>query len=504
MGFKDTISLPLEAGPSVLDVHLVPPHLLAALEYVAARLARKSLALDLVLVRRDYQLPSILPPFASASPRQEPAPTAASSVLASSSSSSSAFSISSSSPQQPRFAPVTALKQLVRTASRRASDPIRPTRTRQGSQASVASLPFNLDSIRRTPSSAAPSSPSSIFSADLPSPAAPEPPFGVCLVHDPALSTRAHRTLCGILARAEQRFGTGGPWFSQPVSPAACGLPVQLFSSSLVQNEVLFASQGLSLVSLDRFFSLKCALSSYSMTRSPVRLEDATDELHRFVLANNGTRVSKSALLRSYDWLSLSDDTVDHLDRMYRRAYGGPEQVGAIAGMPDPATPPHPEPAPEPETSPSPCQDDLLEAEFAFPHPDDIGIAITTPETSLSPSPRVPTLKLQIDFGPTPPPTDSPRWPWQDDDDDDDDDGDRTALPENFLTIGFDPWAEPSIDHVLSTKPVVLSPDPFAKGPGPLTPKTYGDISPVTRGEWGFLMVDSVLRSGRTVTVETC
>lgn len=189
MGFKNSISLPLEAGSSVLDVHVVPPRLQAALEYVAARLARKSLALDLVLVRRDYQLPSVRPPFDP--PASPPPPTACS---------TSAFSVSSLTPQQPGFAPVSALRQLARTVSRRASDPIRrrPTRSRHGSHASLASLPATLaslpatlDSLRRAPS---------------PVSAAP---FGVCLVHDPALSPRARKILCGVLAVAEQKFGIG-------------------------------------------------------------------------------------------------------------------------------------------------------------------------------------------------------------------------------------------------------------------------------------------------------
>lgn len=291
-----------------------------------------------------------------------------------------------------------------------------------------------------------------------------------------------------------------GPWFSRPLSPAACGLPAHLFSSSVVQNEVLFASPGLSLVSLDRFFSLKCALSSYSMTRSRVRLEDAADELHRFVLANNGTRVSKTALVRSYDWLSLSDDTIHHLDRMYRQAYGGPDRVGAIAGMPESSA------FAEPSPSPSLCGHEMPRADFPFPHPDEIGVALTTPEVSLPPSPISPAITLQTVVGPMLSPTDGPRWPWQDDEDDDDDivNADHAALPENFLASDLDSWPESSIDHVMSTKPVVLSPGPLVTGSGPLTPNTYGDISPVTRDEWGFLMVDSPLRGGRTVTVETC
>jgi hypothetical protein len=36
---------------------------------------------------------------------------------------------------------------------------------------------------------------------------------------------------------------------------------------------------------------------------------------------------------------------------------------------------------------------------------------------------------------------------------------------------------------------------------GPMTPNGYDDISPITRGEWGLLMVQ---KSGRTVNVEMC
>lgn len=43
-----------------------------------------------------------------------------------------------------------------------------------------------------------------------------------------------------------------------------------------------------------------------------------------------------------------------------------------------------------------------------------------------------------------------------------------------------------------------------AQALGPITPNASDDISPITRGEWGFMMVDNALNGGRTVTVETC
>ena len=36
---------------------------------------------------------------------------------------------------------------------------------------------------------------------------------------------------------------------------------------------------------------------------------------------------------------------------------------------------------------------------------------------------------------------------------------------------------------------------------GPMTPHDYEDISPITRGEWGFLVAD---QSARQVAVTTC
>jgi hypothetical protein len=39
------------------------------------------------------------------------------------------------------------------------------------------------------------------------------------------------------------------------------------------------------------------------------------------------------------------------------------------------------------------------------------------------------------------------------------------------------------------------------RGPGPLTPNSREDITPVTKGEWTFLRVDASARRGG---VETC
>ena len=65
MSLKNNISSPLEAGTSNFDSQNLPPHLVVALRYASARLASKDLHITLILVRKDYQLPSTIPPVGS-------------------------------------------------------------------------------------------------------------------------------------------------------------------------------------------------------------------------------------------------------------------------------------------------------------------------------------------------------------------------------------------------------------------------------------------------------
>jgi hypothetical protein len=252
-------------------------------------------------------------------------------------------------------------------------------------------------------------------------------------------------------------------------------------------------------------YSLKSALSSYSKTKSPLRLEDAVDELRRIILATNGTKVSKTAILRSYDWLSVSNSALIDLDRMYRRAYGGPEQHGGIAGLTSFA-----EPAIKPISD---SQERHFEEEAS-----EATINITASKGK-TPSPK-PLLKLQTNFTPGPLLRPKPRKleapaqvPVQVEAGEEED-GDRTARPTDQLYFTMQQWEPPStIDQILTAGPVnrsafsPLTPTPIMSPGstrfGPMTPHDYDDISPTTRGEWGFMLADNAFQSGRKVGVET-
>lgn len=207
------------------------------------------------------------------------------------------------------------------------------------------------------------------------------------------------------------------------------------------------------------------------------------------MLATNGRKVTKPELLRSYDWLSVSQQAIVDLDRMYKRAYGGPDEVGAIAGM---VTSKRHRPVLEPFIRPDDefrrDQEDVEEDDDDDSERGNIGLALTTPEKPLTPK-AAPVLKLQTNF-------EKPKHA--------DEDGERTARPVDQLPTMLQSWPVSSIGQVLSA--TALSPSESRSSMmrlGPKTPNGYEDISPITRGEWGFLTTDNVFRSNRTAAVET-
>ncbi|KAL7930511.1 hypothetical protein V8C35DRAFT_312857 [Trichoderma chlorosporum] len=489
---KDRISSPLEAGPSVLDTHHIAPHLVPVLEYTSSKLAKKAVHLTLIIVKRDYQLLNSLPsPYCHSMPGTPDSP-----LLTGGSSGSSRLGFSS---------PVVALKHLMRSASqhvvgsspRSAVPPISYPLTEPS-----PSPKFRWPLSPTTPLSPPPMTPSTTSSLTTTDSSGPPTPnyAGLRCFHAGDVSPRTEKILKSTLIKAGNKFGVGSGWLVPFTSPSTRDLTTQLFHSSVVQNEILFSSDGLTLLTLDRLYSIKSALSSYSKTSSALRLEDAVDELRRYVLASNGRKVTRADLLRSYDWLSISNAAIIDLDRMYRRAYGGPELIGGIAGMPlDRPPKPFVLRLPPKNKFVDDWEDGDLSPSSTILDDGIVKVAMTAVKLSRPPTPRRigPTLKLQTDFSP------KPESLYEDKvaKDNDSDDEVYTARPIDRSTAPM--WnSRLTIDQMLSP---AQNQDLQAYSPaiGPVTPHAYDDISPVTRGEWGFLMGGNGLNIGKTAAVET-
>ena len=168
------------------------------------------------------------------------------------------------------------------------------------------------------------------------------------------------------------------------------------------------------------------------------------DELRRLVLAQCGRRITKGYLLRAYDWLGISLAALVDVNQGYKVAYGGEKRVGGI------------EVQDEERKSPPP-----LKTSFNLKQIREMKLTSTTFAEDGYAIPRRKIREVEV--------------------------GESAKGPDSGLS------AE--------------SPAQEDRGPhrrGPMTPNGGEDITPVTKGEWCFLMVGDGWREARTVAVETC
>ncbi|KAI4596592.1 hypothetical protein KJ359_005348 [Pestalotiopsis sp. 9143b] len=532
---KQSISSPLEAGTSILDTQSLPPHLTEALEYASKRLARKAMHITLIVVRREHHLPSSGTSLT----------TATSSTTSSPASPEFSWSSGPLSPTRLASQGAAGLRHLVRrgtggsvsstsSSSSSASDAsaprsavASPTFSSTPATPCTPATPYSVTTCTSTSSSSSSTSSSAASSAGGPN------PWGARLIHATPLSPREEYHLRRAISKAERKFQTG-TGFLAPASSSSASSPWSssstcgLYSRDVVrrcvrQNEVLFASEGLTLLGLDRLYAFKSALAAYARTTlrgwrkqdREARLEDAVDELRRLVLSRRGggkQRLERKELYACYEWIGVSAGALGDVERMYRRAYGGAQQTGAF----DEAV----------------MADITVHVENSTHHKagDDVPLKLSVARTPSqpvvkigkppSPKAHTPVLKLKTSFdttaiqkpaafrpktantqqGPTELAIKIDVLPEEEEDT-------NTARPKD--TPAF--WS--GIDEMLTTKQrdeqVAMSPAiqrlrVSQQRLGPSTPNGYDDISPVTRGEWGFLFQGRGWTGGRTAAVETC
>lgn len=560
---KQRISSPLEAGQSLLDANNLPPHLTGALDYVSKRLARKALHITLVVVRKGYQLPSSVPPtptsppatpdliglgnnspsfssarFASMSPvaglRQLVRRGTNTSIASSStSSSSSTDSIPRSAATSPTFSPPPTTAEALASPRRWPLTPLTPgTPMTPHTPCSIATnTTTTTSSVTSNSGGRGPQTANA---------------FGIRLIYTTPLGLKVEKTLRATITKAERRFQIGTGWLLPPATTAAaCGLNADLVRRSLLQNEVLFSSEGLTLLGLDRLYTFKSALAAYTRAlgkapmspRSPALnstammmtttteatrfIEDAVDELRRLVLANGGRQVSRADLHRSYDWMGVNAGALADVERMYRRAYGGRERAGAFEASPSEES--------EREVITRAASSRPIKPPQQQQQQQTAVVKIGTPPPPKNPTPL---LKLNTNIAtaspklvrpkPKPVPQQQQEMPKEKevieleikiDDiswiaDEEDEDGDRTALPIqgmpfwNGLGASIDEMMLQQDDHQGRDSHQFLRQSQQVVGP--LTPNGYDDISPITRGEWGFLFSGDGWKQGKTAAVETC
>lgn len=540
---KQSISSPLEAGTSILDTQSLPPHLTEALEYASKRLARKAMHITLIVVRREHQLPSSGISLT----------TTTSSTTSSPASPEFSWSSGPLSPTRLASQGAAGLRHLVRrgtggsvsstsSSSSSASDAsaprsavASPTFSSTPATPCTPATPYSATTCTSTSSSSSSSTSSSAASS-----AGGPNPWGARLIHATPLSPREEYHLRRAISKAERKFQTGtgflAPATSSSSSPWSSLSTCGLYSRDVVrrcvrQNEVLFASEGLTLLGLDRLYAFKSALAAYARTTlrgwrkqdREARLEDAVDELRRLVLSRRGNKtLERKELYACYEWIGVSAGALGDVERMYRRAYGGAQQTGAFdeAVMADITV--HVEN--NNSTHNNKAGDDVPLKLSVARTPSQPVVKIGKPP---SPKAHTPVLKLKTSFDTTAiqkpaairpkPNSNTQQGPTElaikiDVLPEEEEEDTNTARPKD--TPAF--WS--GIDEMLTTRQrhgdeqVAMSPviqrlrvsSQQQQRLGPSTPNGYDDISPVTRGEWGFLFQGRGWTGGRTAAVETC
>lgn len=154
------------------------------------------------------------------------------------------------------------------------------------------------------------------------------PSSNIRLIYTTPLDPRADKLVTSTLARATRKFGLGASLTARDA--ATYNMQPDVLHRSILQNEFLLRTEGLTLLSLDHLYTFKSALAHYSAGTSELgsdfRLEDAVDELRRCILSSAGGRLKlpKSVLVGTYEWLGPVDEAaLGDIMRMYCRAYGG-------------------------------------------------------------------------------------------------------------------------------------------------------------------------------------
>jgi hypothetical protein len=185
-----------------------------------------------------------------------------------------------------------------------------------------------------------------------------------------------------------------------------------------------------------------------------VDLTSAVDELRRLVLAQNGRRITKGYLMRAYEWLGVSLAALVDVNEGYKTAYGGQARTGGI------------EVANEERKSPPP-----LKTSFAMKD--------------------IRRMKISVGFGDQSPTAETESSTSSENSSDCDEEG--SALVE----VGESAKGKDAgVDG--------MRPDRGPHRRGPTTPNGFEDITPVTKGEWCFLMVGDGWKEAKTAAVVTC
>ncbi|KAL4790399.1 hypothetical protein BDV19DRAFT_334470 [Aspergillus venezuelensis] len=253
-----------------------------------------------------------------------------------------------------------------------------------------------------------------------------------------------NRALTRAIAKATVRFSLGQSW-SDALSRSQHERHANeyLIERSILQNEVVFSREGLTLLNVDRIYTFKRRLCILSTSKQAPPRESWIDScvrlLHRTIEDFQGRPFSKAFFHRVYEQLDVHDDLLTQVAEVYKKQYA---TEGIV--IPSPAKP-----------------------------------AVVVVEKK-----KTPVRTIRIRKQTAPPKAGTGLTP-------------RSAAgttPRSLAGTGLTPRSGTS-----------AGPPPSRAGPplskrGPKTPLSASDVTPITRNEWNLLFGPDFKKTHPTVT----
>lgn len=151
------------------------------------------------------------------------------------------------------------------------------------------------------------------------------------------LELQSWRTLYNAVAKGAKKFSLGQSWTDALArSQHERHANEYLIQQSILQNEVAFSQEGLTLLKMDRIYTFKRRLCILSHGRNTF-LEDSdidscVDLLHRTILDFQGRTFSKAFFHRVYEQLDVKDELLMKVANAYQSKY---QQDGIVLSKPE-------------------------------------------------------------------------------------------------------------------------------------------------------------------------
>lgn len=169
-------------------------------------------------------------------------------------------------------------------------------------------------------------------------------PSDLIIIPITPLDTPSWRVLERAIAKAAKKFSLGQSW-SEALNRSQYERQANeyLMQQSILQNEVVFSQEGLTLLNVDRIYAFKrrlCILSNRPFSRTEHAMASCVKLLHRLIADFQGRPFSKAFFHRVYEQLHVSDELLAAVAAAYKNTH---KQEAII--LPQPPQKQHPQKA---------------------------------------------------------------------------------------------------------------------------------------------------------------